>query len=464
MQRPQTARFSSGPIRTRDAQKAQRGNYKNFNKSGPLTQNQRPKTRGAFTDPMKRKETSETRKRGACLRCRMQRIRCYPDPRDDQGPCLTCQGITGPTQSKLPCLRYKISETALFDKGPHPQFIWSQRWKEMKIIEIQEWEPSDIKTIELTQDMGNTSYQLKVRKFVPVEGDSLERKWNTNGEQRSYRCANYAIVNMEETGQQMLKFVEDNITTAISFYIDDKDELLRETYGMAYKHSEIAEAKEERILLRSVLKLWVAVRMESRSERICGQEHLGMVPQTFDQAAKNYNQVLVPPVMSAQVELIMTAVVLQPLKKSVLTQLQELIKANRSQSWFTIYLCLFVLLHSCALLTSFENMQAKKYGLQSRYVYDTFIEELHNGSKIMLAYFHYCNKGSHPFAMDWTIERNIRQAELKPEQLEFLVRTTQLVKERAAIFDEVKKKGEFEHDFFFLCQLYDITWQALRTI
>jgi hypothetical protein len=336
----------------------------------------------------------------------------------------------------------------------------------MKIIEIQEWEPSDIKTIELTQDMGNTSYQLKVRKFVPVKGDSLERKWNTNGEQRSYRCANYAIVNMEETGQQMLKFVEDNITTAISFYIDDKDELLRETYGMAYKHSEIAEAssasiplsymlirlnekrEEERILLRSVLKLWVAVRMESRSERICGPEHLGMVPQTFDQAAKNYNQVLVPPVMSAQVELIMTAVVLQPLKKSVLTQLQELIKANRSQSWFTIYLCLFVLLHSCALLTSFENMQAKKYGLQvypphssqldmllltyykSRYVYDTFIEELHNGSKIMLAYFHYCNKGSHPFAMDWTIERNIRQAELKPEQLEFLVRTTQLVKER----------------------------------
>ena len=75
MQRPQTTRFSSGPIRTRDAQKAQRGNYKNFNKSGPLTQNQRPKTRGAFTDPMKRKETSETRKRGACLRCRMQRIR-----------------------------------------------------------------------------------------------------------------------------------------------------------------------------------------------------------------------------------------------------------------------------------------------------------------------------------------------------------------------------------------------------
>jgi hypothetical protein len=150
---------------------------------------------------------------------------------------------------------------------------------------------------------------------------------------------------------------------------------------MAFEHSEKAEAsksrrnlsnrlinvneqrQEERRLLRSALQLWVAIRMESRSERICGEERLGMMPQTFDPAAPNYNQVLVPPVISAQIELIMTAVVLQPLKKAVLAQLQELIKANRTRSWFTIYLCLFVLLHSCALLTSFENMQAKKYGL-----------------------------------------------------------------------------------------------------
>lgn len=44
----------------------------------------------------------------------------------------------------------------------------------------------------------------------------------------------------------------------------------------------------------------------------------------------------------------------------------------------------------------------------------------------MLAYFHYCNKGSHPFDMDWTIERNIKQAELNPDQLRFLTKTAQL--------------------------------------
>jgi hypothetical protein len=51
---------------------------------------------------------------------------------------------------------------------------------------------------------------------------------------------------MKETGQQMLKFVDKNINTAIDHYIGDSDELLQETYRMAYKHSEIAEASTSR--------------------------------------------------------------------------------------------------------------------------------------------------------------------------------------------------------------------------
>ncbi|PMD13377.1 hypothetical protein NA56DRAFT_585720 [Hyaloscypha hepaticicola] len=450
----------SGPTRKKvNSQTPQGVRHKYVGVSGLLAQKQRLKHRRAFTDLSQRLETGETRKRGACLRCRMQRIRCYADPNDVHGPCSTCQGVSGPTLAQLPCLRYKISETALFDKGRHPQYIWSQRWKEMKIVEIKEWETSEVRTVELTQDIGNAVYKVNVRQFIPVEGDALERKWTTNGEARSYRCSSWAIVNMKETGQHLMKFVKDHIKTSIEYFIGNSDELLRSTYDMAFEHSEKAAATEERRLLRDALKLWVAIRMESRSERICSEENLGMVPQQFDPVAPNFNQVLVPPVMSAQIELIMTAMVLQPLKKAVLAQLQELIKANRSRSWFTIYLCLFVLLHSCALLTSFENMQAIKYGLQTRYVYAPFIEELHHGSKIMLAYFHYCNKGGYPFATDWTIERNVKQAELNPDQLRFLTKTAQLVEKNSTLFKHIAKESEFEHDFFFVSRLYNTTWQ-----
>jgi hypothetical protein len=112
----------------------------------------------------------------------------------------------------------------------------------MRIVEIQEWEPSEVKTIELTQDVGGTSYKVNVQQFRPVKGDSLERRWQTNGEPRSYECSAYAIVNMKETGQQLMKFVEDNVRTSIEHYLGESDELLRVTYDMAFEHSEKAEA------------------------------------------------------------------------------------------------------------------------------------------------------------------------------------------------------------------------------
>jgi hypothetical protein len=68
--------------------------------------------------------------------------------------------------------------------------------------------------------------------------------------------------------------------------------------------------------------------------------------------------------MSAQIELIATATVLNPTRKKGLMALRELIEKKRTASWFTIYLCIFILLHSCALLTEFENRLAKKYGLK----------------------------------------------------------------------------------------------------
>ena len=104
--------------------------------------------------------------------------------------------------------------------------------------------------------------------------------------------------------------------------------------------------------------------MESRSERICSDETLGMMPQDYDKDCNNYGHILTPPVMSAQIELITTVMVLRPLKQAILQRLQALIQSNRTKAWFTIYLCMFMLLHSCALLTNYQNKQARKYGLK----------------------------------------------------------------------------------------------------
>jgi hypothetical protein len=66
----------SGPTGTKvNLQTHQRVRHKHVGESGLLPQKQRLKHRRAFTDLSQRLETGETRRRGACLRCRMQRIR-----------------------------------------------------------------------------------------------------------------------------------------------------------------------------------------------------------------------------------------------------------------------------------------------------------------------------------------------------------------------------------------------------
>ena len=110
--------------------------------------------------------------------------------------------------------------------------------------------------------------------------------------------------------------------------------------------------------------MWVASRMESQSERICGEETLGMQPQFLDEEVDTFGTNSIPPMMSAQIELITTTRILHPLKTSILRRLQRLIQANKLRNWFGIYVCLFILLHSCSILTNDENRAAKKYGLE----------------------------------------------------------------------------------------------------
>jgi len=89
-----------------------------------------------------------------------------------------------------------------------------------------------------------------------------------------------------------------------------------------------------------------------------------MQPQYYGSKCANSGNILLPPVLSAQMEVIVTVMILQPAKKEVLKLLKELIEENQRSSWFTIYLCIFILLHSCALLTAGDNKKARKQGFE----------------------------------------------------------------------------------------------------
>jgi hypothetical protein len=110
-----------------------------------------------------------------------------------------------------------------------------------------------------------------------------------------------------------------------------------------------------------VLRLWVAIRITTRSIRICGEDTLGMPPDILDETSPLHGEIPVPPVLGTQIELILIQGIQIPLRKVVLDRLQKLIATNKPNTWFTMYLCIFILLHNCSMITKYDAGYAKKY-------------------------------------------------------------------------------------------------------
>ncbi|PVH93456.1 hypothetical protein DM02DRAFT_541526 [Periconia macrospinosa] len=429
--------------------------------------------RGPFRAAEQRQETGLTRKLGACIRCSMQRIRCIPDPSSPQGCCKTCIQAAYSRTRWLPCLRYKITDTELLAHEKCPRPTWTTRWKKMELVDITNWASNSIKTIQTSQsDWIPTSQgasepplSLQVREFKPIEGtDATCRRWKIDGIEYKYETANYAIADMRQAGVAIIEYGKQTLPMAIKQWVNNQDSLLRNTYNMAYKYSLHAEREEDRNLLTSTLWLWAASRRMSQGAHICGEETLGMKRRDFGPKCTSSNKILMPPVYSAQVEIIYVTMILLPTKKKILDQLKALVAENNRRSWLAIYLCIFLLLHSCALLTARDQQRAKAQGVQRRFYRPRVIDELHNGAKILLAYFHFCNRGSYPLHMDWTSAEQIALSELKPGQIEFMRTNVKEYEKKSSHFRNILETDAYEDEFYFIAQMYEKDWKPRHTV
>jgi hypothetical protein len=89
-----------------------------------------------------------------------------------------------------------------------------------------------------------------------------------------------------------------------------------------------------------------------------------MTPERKDRSYPLFGHIPIPPVMSAQLEVILTLEILRPLRKRVLDQLRKMIRANEPNYWFPIYLSSFILLHSCSLATAWQYKYSRRNGVK----------------------------------------------------------------------------------------------------
>ncbi|KAH7361068.1 hypothetical protein BKA65DRAFT_547760 [Rhexocercosporidium sp. MPI-PUGE-AT-0058] len=422
----------------------------------------RPK-RGPFKDPTDRAQTAQTRKDNACVRCKMQRTRCIPDPFDPRGVCLTCKKVANTRVVNLPCLRYKIPDTRLFREGYVPDLIWSRRWDVMEMNDVSTWADSETRCINITQDYSPNPVTLRVRKFIPVEGDSLVRKWKHEGMPKSVTLPPYAIESLKEAERAYRDYISREGTKFFMSTLDKEDPLIFDTYSMAINASKNHMSEQERILLNMVLRLWVAVRMLCRSERIVGNDRLDISLNLMDHSSPMYGKTPIPPVMGAQIELVLIQGILNPLRAMILEQLQKLILAHKPQNWFCIYLCTFILLHNASLITKQDITYARKHGLMTKFSMPDMIAELHTGANILLAYFQYCCKGHRPFSLDWNAEKSLSMAALDPYQVKFIQKTALQVQANESRYREIRKPSSCDHEHYFISQLFEQDWEPRGT-
>jgi hypothetical protein len=141
---------------------------------------------------------------------------CDIDPDDVFGTCLTCKRLTAPTKSKLNCMRSIITEASLYREQDKPFHMWSRRWNNMDLVDIQDWAGEEIKTITISQIFLDAPYEVRVRKFLPQDGDMIEDAYCHDGVMRKYQIPQYALADLEKTASMFENFIDRSIVRYIS--------------------------------------------------------------------------------------------------------------------------------------------------------------------------------------------------------------------------------------------------------
>lgn len=266
---------------------------------------------------------------------------------------------------RLPCLRYKITEVRLFKPGQVRGFEWTKRWRDNIVDNISNWASDEIKIIHVSEGYTRRPVELRVRRFIPQEGDKLERSWVVNGVRRSVSIPPYAIVDLEAARKAYSEHIDRGITECLEAIVKSRRSLLWKTYDLAWQMAQDEKvSKDERELLQLTLRLWVSVRLTTKSTIIVGEETLGMPSNIMDESSPIHGCIPLPPVMGAQLDLILIHQIQAALRRDLLDKLQRMIQTNKQKTWLTSYLVTFILLHNVALITNHDASYARKHGIQ----------------------------------------------------------------------------------------------------
>ncbi|KAL2212739.1 hypothetical protein CC79DRAFT_1365012 [Sarocladium strictum] len=412
--------------------------------------------RGPFRDESLRQQTADTRRHGACIECGRQRIRCMPNVDDPLGPCQGCLRNLPTKVPRIPCLRYRITDVKLSKTGQVPGFEWTRRWSHAR-KDIKHWASEAVKTIYISEGLSNTQMKFRVKEFVPQTGDKLERSWVHQGTRQSVPIPPFALTRLEDAKQAYEQHITATESGALKRVLGLSSPLLRETYEFAANLRRTRGLDEgSKTLLDITFQLWMVVRFSTMSTWIVGDETLGM-PRNILDTSPNPGKIPLPPVLGAQLDSILIHEFQETIRRKLLRQLDKAFRKYKHASWLVTYLVSFILLHNAALITAHDAKYAQKHGMKRRFARERSVADYHMGATIILAHFHNCTR-NHPFTDQCNEEELKNLCQMTDDQIRFIRDTRLYIKIYGEEWDRVREEGLYEHDFYFVSQLYQEPW------
>ncbi|KAH9996735.1 hypothetical protein F4779DRAFT_631537 [Xylariaceae sp. FL0662B] len=423
-----------------------------------------------------REQAANTRK--------IKKIKCKPDPENPKTlRCLNCRLLNQESKKvvhRIPCLRYKLTEIVLFREGG---LGLTQRWNGVKMKDLgpRDWDGGRERPLKITIGKFKCSFELVVRKFKPLPTDITWRNWVDRSKTlKRIEIEPYALANITKTAKEYKSYVYVNAQPALRQYVKNPkvDELVRKTYNAALDYAikldeypqEFGEVNPQNFLTR-YFRLWFAIRNTTGSAFIdgkVGEETLEMTPETDPECPYN-KTVSVPRMITAQFDSLAYETILAPQRKLVLEGLWKMMGSKDQQYFFTIYLTVFMLLHEVSIISADRLRHARDNKSPHRYTLAPFVEGLQEGANIILGHWHYYKRDIDPLLMNretGETKETKQRAEkavwgrLGSEETDLLAETYKVYKARK---NDPRETMTWEHDLFFVSQMFDEKWKPEET-
>ncbi|KAF4589149.1 tetratricopeptide repeat domain containing protein [Ophiocordyceps camponoti-floridani] len=409
-----------------------------------------------------------TRWKKACLRCRIQKLKCVPldelNPSSDCAPCQMVSKTSKKTIHRIACHRGKLADVVLFRSGG---LKLTERWDGTTMHDVGDrCSPLEVRTIYVSNGCFGEPLQLQVVSFVSRPGDVTARFWYVRegpvGDEvevrRKKEIDPYCLASIWKTADYFEKYVVDNAIPAMARMTSpvkgcgrdlDEFKFIKRTFAMAIEYYHNLEddfedvtgmkrPNQEKRLLGNLFILWFAIR----SAHISGDEKLGMKAETKDETYPLFGKVSLPRMIVAQFDSINYTRILSRYGRLVLQDLESFVFRNQPRWWWTIYLCVFILL-SGSTFVSADRYRHARHNHGFRYSIPGFVEDLQDGCNNMLMHWHYYNCKAWPDPNDPFSRHKTLLSELTSAQYDLVMQTmsNERIQKELAIWQRYKDQN-----------------------